>query len=309
MCIRTLVTYLTLFTLLFNTASCKKSSIEIIDKQQQEQDNTDEPDEPESTVAPKGLPQNYADYQVEGGYHVPCYKGSTDAELGYYIFFSDQYITKTEPSAVLIFLHGSGERGNSEIDPGQLLLAIMHGPGKLIKDGDWKDKHDLLVVSVQTSAGRWDPKAIKDFINYLISQYDINERQVYLTGLSMGGTGVYDYLGTYGNEAGIAAAVPICGRAPSIERVKSDYVHNLASTPIWAFHGESDPQVPAVLSKNIVSAINETNPAIKAELTLYPGVGHDSWTMTYDGTGMGMENKEFTPFATDIYSWLYQHHK
>lgn len=43
-----------------------------------------------------------------------------------------------------------------------------------------------------------------------------------------------------------------------------------------------------------------TNPAaVDAKLTTYPGVGHDSWTMTY-----GLSNQ-----ANDIYARLMSHQK
>ena len=37
-------------------------------------------------------------------------------------------------------------------------------------------------------------------------------------------------------------------------------------------------------------------PAVDVRLTIYPGVGHDSWTMTYDLSA-----------GHDIYAWLLSH--
>jgi hypothetical protein len=50
----------------------------------------------------------------------------------------------------------------------------------------------------------------------------------------------------------------------------------------------------------MVNAINACSPAplVAPRLTIYPGVGHDSWTPTYDGSA-----------GHDIYSWLLQYHK
>lgn len=40
-----------------------------------------------------------------------------------------------------------------------------------------------------------------------------------------------------------------------------------------------------------------------------PGVGHNSWAMTYDGTGMGKESKDYDRFNQDIYSWMFEYQR
>ena len=67
--------------------------------------------------------------------------------------------------------------------------------------------------------------------------------------------------------------MPICGTGVYW------YGGQLAKKPVWVFHGEADPVVPVVESINMVQSIRKHGGEPK--LTLYPGVGHDSWSRAY----------------------------
>ena len=186
--------------------------------------------------------------------------------------------------------------------------AIVHGPGKLIQAGEWSSDSRVIIVSPQTERGTWYPEQLKDFLAYLLDVYKVDTKRVYLTGVSMGAYDIYEYLGVYGASANIAAVVPICGglsRGSSLNN--SGFVTNLATTPLWAFHGDADDLVSYQQSVNIVSAINASTPRVPAKVTIFPHVGHDSWTMTYDGSGHGKESADFAPFNQDVFDWLLQY--
>ena len=91
--------------------------------------------------------------------------------------------------------------------------------------------------------------------------------------------------------------------------MSTENAKNFLNIPLWAFHGESDDTVPVSGSSNMIDAINTLKPSIKAKLTLYPGVGHNSWSRTYDGSGMGTENADFDPFSISIYDWMFEYQK
>ena len=59
-------------------------------------------------------------------------------------------------------------------------------------------------------------------------------------------------------------------------------------------------QILPYWSVNMVAALNACTPApsVPPKLTIYPGVGHDSWTRTYDGSA-----------GHDIYAWMLQYHR
>lgn len=238
-----------------------------------------------------------------GGIQTPVYYNSKVNSFGYYIYTPSGYKDNQAEYPLLIFLHGSGEKGNSMLDNTVLKKVLSNGPPKLIELKKWMPVYPMIVVSPQCHDSWWDGKKLHKFIGEILSHYRINKSRVYLTGLSMGGFGTFNYIETCYDSSYIAAAVPICGggnpyMAPFYRK-----------TPLWAFHGDADNTVNVSNSINMVKAINDENPLIPAKLTIFSGVGHDSWTITYDGSGMGKERKDYDPFDVSIYNWMFQYTK
>ena len=249
----------------------------------------------------KETANNMERYAVKGGFQQPHYLGENQSPYGYFFFTPESALKTGKKFPLLIFLHGYGERVNSQSDKTALEKILVHGPCKMIKNGSWAPSAEMFVASPQCHGDWWNRDLIKQFIEYLMASNDqIDKSRIYLTGLSMGGYATFDLLSSFGEEAHVAAAVPICGSGVFNETGNS----KLSKIPLWVFHGDADQTVAPGFSKAIVPAINELNPEVPAKLTIYPGVGHDSWTMTYDGTGMGTEDPVFDPFDQDIYTWM-----
>jgi predicted peptidase len=167
---------------------------------------------------------------------------------------------------LVVFLHGSGERGSN------LEQLKKHGPPKLIAAGQ---KFPAVIASLQCPSGAlWNPHGIKAVTDHLIKTERIDTTRVYLTGLSMGGFGTWDTAFEYPDT--FAAIAPICGGAG----VRWVTASRLKHMPAWIFHGDKDGAVPVENSHKIHDALQKLGAPVK--LTLYPGIGHDSWTATYD---------------------------
>lgn len=106
-------------------------------------------------------------------------------------------------------------------------------------------------------------------------------QRIYLTGLSMGGFGVWDAMQR--KPTWFAAAVPICGGGDPT------FASAIAPIPVWAFHGDSDPAVKPKRSRDMIAALKAAGGQPK--YTEYPNTGHNSWTETY-------KNRE-------MYAWLF----
>ena len=152
----------------------------------------------------------------------------------------------------------------------------------------------MIVVSPQCHDEYWQPKKIDSLIRYLTKNYRIDQRRIYLSGLSMGGGGVYWYLTDMGSKSLVAAAVAICGEGNAADA-------DNAKVPIWAFHGEADDTVPLQRSIEMIEGFVNVP---EAKLTVYPNVGHNAWDMTYDLSGMGKENESYDPYDISIYDWM-----
>ena len=196
---------------------------------------------------------------------------------------------------LLVFRHGVGENGNGM---NELTKVAVHGPPKLIEANQWPEERKFVVLSVQHPGGGCpSPDEMDDFFTFAFDNYDIDPTRVYLTGLSCGAIGSWNYLGDHTNET-VAAAVLVCGDGrPAFSKAGC----NLGKVPIWAFHGDADKSVLPVGSTETVANLKAcTDPAaVDTKLTVYPGVPHDSWTMTYN-----LSNPE-----NDIYAWLMTHQK
>lgn len=234
-----------------------------------------------------------------GGKHLPYSLGETDAPYGFYIYVPAGYEQGSENYPVLIFLHGIGERGNSSEDAVKLDLVLKYGPPQLIKTGNWAPTFPMIVVSPQCHDEFWQPKKNDNLIRYVTKNYRVDQSRIYMTGLSMGGAGVFWYLTDMGDRSLVAAAVAICGEG-NVADV------NEVKVPIWAFHGEVDDIVPLQRSIEMTEGFDNVP---EAKLTVYPNVGHNAWDITYDLSGMGQESEEYDPFDISIYDWLFTYSK
>jgi predicted peptidase len=194
-------------------------------------------------------------------------------KINYLLALPDKYDDDKEKKwPVMIFLHGSGERGND------LEKVKVHGPPKLIEQGK---SLPFIVVSPQCPADQmWDTSVLSAMLDAVIAENRVDESRIYLTGLSMGGFGTWDW--AMRQPKRFAAIVPICGGGNPF------LAGRLKNTPTWVFHGAKDAGVPVKLSQDMVDAIKKAGGEPK--LTVYPELEHDSWTVTY-------ENPE-------LYKWL-----
>jgi dienelactone hydrolase len=232
--------------------------------------------------------------------------GSTDAPYGHLVYQPENE-SGDQQFPLLIFLHGGDETGNSKEQHVILSRAAKHGPSRLIKYGQWNPPTPIIVVSPQTTDGWWRPRMLHAFIEYLIDTYPVDSSRIYLTGLSRGGTGSFDYINQYGHNAHVAAMLPMATDA--IVRNSGDFLPgNFKDTPVWLFINDQDKYVPDY--KATVEIIRQiTSTSNGSRVTVYPRRGHDAWTGTYTLAGQGFERADYHPFDTDVYEWLLQHRK
>lgn len=167
---------------------------------------------------------------------------------------------------LLVFLHGAGERGDD------LNLLKKHGPPKLLAGGK---KFEAIVVCPQVPLKNiWNEHGVKALTDEIIRTHRVDTSRLYLTGISMGGFGTWDTALAYPDT--YAAIAPICGGA-GVGFVMAERIKDL---PCWIFHGDKDAAVPVDFSLKMHNAL--TKAGSQAKLTIYPGVGHDCWTQTYD---------------------------
>ena len=192
---------------------------------------------------------------------------------------------------LVIFLHGSGERGNDNEK------QLTHGAELFLRDSIRK-KYPAIVVFPQCSENSYwsnvniavdkvsaertfqfitnsEPTVAMNLLINLIDdlkrKYSIQKKRIYISGLSMGGMGTFELVRRKPNL--FAAAMPICGGA-NITTAK-----DLLKTKWWIFHGEKDDVVNPQFSKDMAAAI--LNEGGSAKLTIYPNANHNSWDSAF----------------------------
>jgi predicted peptidase len=203
-------------------------------------------------------------------------KITKSVELNYLLYLPKDYAkSKRERFPLLLFLHGSGERGSD------LNKVKVHGPPKLIAHGQ---DFPFIIVSPQCpDRGWWDADTLLALLDSIEKKYRVDKDREYSTGLSMGGFGTWALAAAAPDR--FAAIVPISGAGDPADASK------LKNVPIWAFHGAKDPTVPIQGDQEMVDAVKAAGGNI--QFTIYPDGEHDVWTRTY-------ENPE-------VFTWLLSH--
>jgi predicted peptidase len=119
----------------------------------------------------------------------------------------------------------------------------------------------------------WDPYALDALLDEIVANHPVDPSRIYLTGLSMGGFGTWDWAMLRPDR--FAALAPVCG-ASNLHRLAAQKVKDI---PIWVFHGALDESVPYKLSARVVRELEMMEADV--QFTVYPLAGHDSWMETY----------------------------
>ncbi len=198
---------------------------------------------------------------------------------------------KIEPGQaypLMLFLHGVGERGTDN------RKQLANGANELAKQ-EIRRKHPCFIVAPQCPGNaRWadfdwtltthkmpeKPYAplvmAMELTDSLANELPVDKRRVYITGLSMGGFGVWDAIQRWPDR--FAAAIPVCGGGDVTQAPR------LKNLPIWAFHGNLDVIVPASRTLSMIDAIKAAGGSPK--VTTYPLAGHVCWVWAYSDSSV-----------------------
>jgi len=203
-------------------------------------------------------------------------------KLNYVLYTPNKYLETDSELPLVLYLHGVGERGTD------LKKLELNGVPELIRKG--KQFPFLTLAPQCPDFGWWSRseyvEALASLTKEIINSHRVDKKRVYVTGLSMGGYGTLALAKKYPKL--YSAIIPICGGMDDhkdIERLKD--------MPIWLFHGNKDNTHPVEGSITIYDLLKPNNQNIK--LTIYEGVGHNSWDETYTND--------------EVYDWLLSHKK
>jgi hypothetical protein len=217
---------------------------------------------------------------------------------------------------VIFFFPGVGDvktaDKNSVLRLGLRAIAVVleggfYGPGGF----------NYIVIGMQGSAGSPASEYAAFMENYAFVKYrdKIDFSRVYLTGLSMGGGRIMEYMADPVRASKIAAIAPVatgtgcpyvsgCGPGSTYETIVNNMLNN-PSLGMFFSHNVLDPTVTYEVSKGYVDGVNAVQPN-RAQFYFDPtNPNHDAWSMAYSpdtrhfGTGKNMY-EWFLQFSLNI---------
>ena len=188
---------------------------------------------------------------------------------------------------LMLFLHGYGECGTD------IEKVKKHGPPKLVDNVEALS--GCVMISPQCPRDSWwRVEALHALVEEVIEiRGDINRRRLYVTGLSMGGYGIWSFISHHPSY--FAAAIPICGggdplrlpanRPPVKVGIKNEFdpagLKRARDLPVWTFHGTKDNSVPIGETEMLIRSLKEVG-ARHVRFTRFQNVGHvGAWQRAY----------------------------
>lgn len=202
--------------------------------------------------------------------------GETNKTLLYRLYCPDQV---KEDVPLVLYLHSSSQNGEDNLQQMDFIYHTLTSR-KVQKEQacyvlapqcppnlEWVNKGGSIPYQ------HYNQDSIKEseeliMITALIAElnktHSIDMNRIYVTGFSMGATGVWDIITRYPDL--FAAAIPISGVSDTSK------AHLVTNTAVWAFHGENDYIAPVELNINMVDAIKKAGG--NAKLTVLKNTGH-----------------------------------
>lgn len=213
----------------------------------------------------------------------------------------DYHTSNNKKYPLLVYLHGTGERGNGSTDLFEIAQvgdpsrrAEENGSLCFTVDGV---EHCFIVISPQLNSGQnWTASNQEQFWEYILekSSYRIDRDRIYLTGHSLGGNGVWEAAYSDFNANNVFAAI-----APLSYWTNTSKVCSVADRkiPVWAFCGEWDGKF-INQSRTAINMLRNcaVDPEVEIRFTEVPNSGHNITGPTYR-----VDHSVYNP---NLYEWM-----
>ncbi len=204
-----------------------------------------------------------------------------------YRLFLPKGFNKSESLPLLVYLHGRGERGSDNRSKMIDNIPLFAGQRSIVSPNMQAQFRSIVLVpqcsdtTINEEWAKWVGNAPEtpwlglgedgsytmaetpsasgfaalELIQSIVSSHHVNEKRVYLTGISMGGFGTWEFLGRAPEL--FAAAIPMAGYSdPTI-------VPSIKHLPIWIFHGDQDQYNPVQGSRNMYKLLKQEGSMVR----------------------------------------------
>lgn len=194
-------------------------------------------------------------------------------------------------SPVIIAYPGTGETTLAAADSRGLPGAIKGGL-----------KIPFTVITIPFNSSWYLPdRYTNKILDWIWKQPDLDTNRVYITGLSAGANGGYQYLLSKDDRVAAYALISVNTQV-FMDRKYFNAPLKEKARPVWSFHGAKDKSPNELSSTNaFLAEYNRTHSGLMKR-TVFTNLGHDAWTTVYNSKFTETHTGE--PFKTSIYDWF-----
>lgn len=203
-------------------------------------------------------------------------RGVIPGGYNFWVYTPEDYYYTQEATPLVLFLHGASLCGHD------LNRALRYGTVAAIKMGR---QVPALVVTPQNPGGSWNPKKLNDILEWMSENYAYDHSRVYVLGMSLGGYGTLDFVGTYPEK--VAAAMALCGGCTLRDQSR------LGEAPLWIIHGTADRAVSVRQSQNVVNRMRQAHIDQRLRFDWLQGASHGALARYF--------------YTSKTYEWLFSH--
>ncbi len=223
------------------------------------------------------------------------YTAENGDTLNYRIYRSPAYKKDGDKAVLIVFLHGSGEKGDDNAaqikgqntfvnflvgkdaetalrDMPYVIIAPQCPKGEITdeapKGAQWVDtSYSEGSYSIDNTPITRPLELTCELMDSMIANENIDPDNIVVSGISMGGYGAWDLAQRRPDL--VKTLVPICGGG---DPTKASLI---ADCRVWAFHCDGDTQVPVQASRDMVLALEEAG--CDVIYTEYEMAAHNAW--------------------------------
>jgi predicted esterase len=196
------------------------------------------------------------------------YIDPSGSSLPYYLLMPQGY-DPSQSYPLVIFLHGSGERGDN-------LAPVLPFNGAYEFMETARDYSYFMLIPQAPDGKWWNSSELADLVLGLLDEargsFSIDPDRIYITGLSMGAYGMWRIVSQ--DPEPFAAGVSVSGGLPDLSSAPG-----IAGIPFKVFHGSNDSLVPVDASRSTVHALEAAGGTVT--YVEFPGADHWIWPRVY----------------------------
>lgn len=212
---------------------------------------------------------------VPGFSQLRAFRKQVENGYDFWLYTPQAQVDTLAGSPVIVFLHGQSLCGRD------LNRVRRYGCINAVERGM---QIGAMIVAPQNPGGAWSPRKVKNVLEWVQTNYRTDTTRVYVVGMSLGGFGTMDFVGTYPET--VAAAAALCGGST----LRS--FEGLARVPLWIMHGTADRAVSVGQSQRVADAIRGEGGSL-LRFDRMEGFDHGALARAF--------------YLSEFYEWLFRH--